>query len=44
MEFSVVAHVCITVMVYGNTPYVGMVPKKNGGHSKFEFMTILCEQ
>ena len=24
----------MSIMVYGSTPYVGMVPKKNGGHIK----------
>ena len=23
-----------TIMAYGSTPYVGMAPKKNGGHIK----------
>ena len=26
-------------MVYGSTPYVGMAPKKNGGHIKSAQMT-----
>ena len=38
---------CITVhsfgygciMAYGSTPYVGMTPKKNGGHIKSAQMT-----
>ena len=27
------------IMAYGSTPYVGMVPKKNGGHIKSAQMT-----
>ena len=29
---------CI-IMTYGSTPYVGMAPKKNGGHIKSAQMT-----
>ena len=28
-----------TIMAYGSTPYVGMTPKKNGGHIKSAQMT-----
>ena len=28
-----------TIMAYGSTPYVGMTPKKNGGHNKSAQMT-----
>ena len=28
-----------TIMVYGSMPYVGMTPKKNGGHIKSAQMT-----
>ena len=27
------------IMAYGSTPYVGMAPKKNGGHIKSAQMT-----
>ena len=27
------------IMAYGSTPYVGMTPKKNGGHIKSAQMT-----
>ena len=27
------------IMAYGSTPYVGMTPKKNGGHNKSAQMT-----
>ena len=29
------------IMAYGSTPYVGMAPKKNGGHIKSAQMTCL---
>ena len=29
------------IMAYGRTPYVGMTPKKNGGHIKSVQMTHL---
>ena len=29
------------IMAYGSTPYVGMAPKKNGGHIKSAQMTRL---
>ena len=29
----------VTIMAYGSTPYVGMTPKKNGGHIQSAQMT-----
>ena len=29
----------VLIMAYGSTPYVGMTPKKNGGHNKSAQMT-----
>ena len=29
----------VNIMAYGSTPYVGMAPKKNGGHIKSAQMT-----
>ena len=29
-------------MAYGSTPYVGMVPKKNGGHIKSIYDWVFC--
>ena len=30
---------CTYIMAYGSTPYVGMAPKKNGGHIESAQMT-----
>ena len=30
-------------MAYGSTPYVGMAPKKNGGHIKSEMKTATAK-
>ena len=41
--FAEVSLACETIeqyiMAYSSTPYVGMAPKKNGGHIKSEQMT-----
>ena len=42
MQDSIVSgtvQVSETVMAYGSTPYVGMTPKKNGGHIESAQMT-----
>ena len=31
----------VVIMAYGSIPYVGMAPKKNGGHIKSAQMTRL---
>ena len=31
--------ICLFIMAYGSTPYVGMAPKKNGAHIKSAQMT-----
>ena len=37
-HFPTHMHAC-TIMAYGSTPYVGMTPKKNGGHIQSAQMT-----
>ena len=37
--YAVSAVAMVQIMAYGSTPYVGMTPKKNGGHTKSAQMT-----
>ena len=33
----------VLIMAYGSTPYVGMTPKKNGGHIKSAYVNDTLE-